>query len=266
LERDDPAHESGGLKIPILGPPTGESKQISGFDVRKVILTFESQGADAQAEGVIVTDVWLTAEIPGYEEFRTFESRFEAKLGFPFGPASELTEMFGLPLSKELMEAAKEVSKVNGIPVLKVSRIPAQAASAKLLVEETTTYSDFSSASIDASRFDIPAGFKPVTTDVLSLAPQPRALAGRTNAKLSFRLVVDCTAKGASKPMQLKSDNASVCLAQQVVADESDLQSARAGHPNPEVGPELEIVLRDKAAARMRETTERNIGNKWAWF
>lgn len=144
-----------------------------------------------------------------------------------------------------------------------------ELAAITLLTAGTSTllaafgYSDFSSASLDVSRFQIPAGFK-ATADLASLAlqpaKQPRNPPGRRTAKLSFRLVVDCTAKGASKPMQLKGDR--ICLAQQAVVDESDVQSAQAGDLNPEFGADLEIVLTDKAAARMREITDRNIGNK----
>lgn len=245
---------------------TGETRQIDGYKAKKTVINFTSHSTDAKAEGSSVTDLWLASEILDVDECRRFESRLGEKLGIAAGPASELTGAFGLPFPKAFLESAKELSKIKGIPVLKITRIAGTTEggnrSPELLVEETTTYTEFSSATIDAARLEIPAGFKEVTRHVRKVAPQPQGLARKIVAKLSFQLVVDCTAKSASKPMQVKAGGESVCLAEQVVADEKTSSPHRRFARPLSRGRNSKLYITYEAAARMLETTERNIGNK----
>jgi hypothetical protein len=57
-------------------------------------------------------------------------------------------------------EAAKALVNVKGTPVLTVTSVSGLAGLAGIAVEITTEWSAFSTEAVDASKFEVPAGFK----------------------------------------------------------------------------------------------------------
>jgi hypothetical protein len=106
---------------------TGEARQISGFDTKQTILTLNMEGTDKKTGNKtsmkISTDMWLAPSMPGYEEVRDFYTKMSQKMSW--SPNSGfLSAMSAQPgMSKGMAEVYKEMSKLNGVPVLQVVRM-----------------------------------------------------------------------------------------------------------------------------------------------
>lgn len=204
---------------------TGQTKQISGFDTRQMIVKMEMESTDKkngqQGAMVITTDMWIAPKAAGYQEVADFYRRMSEKLSWT--PGGNMFMMSNPEVSKGMAEVYKEMSKIDGMPVYQVISMggqgeqgqqaagapPQQQAEApsagtgiggalggKLggfggfgrrkkepkqeqpapaaqpagtsngapasLLEMTSELSGFSSAPVDASKFEVPAGFKQV--------------------------------------------------------------------------------------------------------
>jgi hypothetical protein len=107
---------------------TGATRQISGLDTRETILTITAEGTDAKsgAKGgtSITTNMWLASNLPGYDEVKNFHSRMAQKIAWNPGSGFLSAVTAQQPgASKGFAEMYKEASKLEGIPVLQVTRI-----------------------------------------------------------------------------------------------------------------------------------------------
>lgn len=226
---------------------TGQTREINGVQTREMVMTLEFEGTNPenQQRGTMMTmvaDMWIAPEVAGYAEVRNFYQRMAQKLNWVPGA----NPMMGQDSAKAMAEMYKEVAKLNGVPVLQLTKMnmggampqgeqaagtappqqqqpqaqpqpqgetpsvgsvlggrlggrlgglgglgrrkqqppPEQAQTqpaasggeqqqagapggAGSLMEMTTELTGFSSASVDASRFQVPAGFKQVDSDML---------------------------------------------------------------------------------------------------
>jgi len=208
---------------------TGAQKEVSGLQSSEAILTMTMTATDTQSQQsgamAITNDMWMVPAIPGYDQIRDFYRRMGEKLAID---TSGITTNFRQMLAQHpgagpaLGDMAKEMQKLDGVPVMQVMRMgttingqPLPAASeapttpdpagpskgdiAKqgmasalssrlggfgfgkkkqdpppdqnqnaaqtpppdpILMETQITTSNFSSAPVDPSHFDIPAGYK----------------------------------------------------------------------------------------------------------
>jgi len=135
---------------------TGKTKVIGNATAKEMLVTVKVSGSE------IVEDVWLAPMVPGYDEVRQFQSRMALRMGAEGA----------LGIQRTIAEAAKLMTKVNGVPVQKTSSItstqaaptaPGAPAPAKgPLMQISTELRGLSSATVDASKFEVPAGFKQV--------------------------------------------------------------------------------------------------------
>src|SRR5947209_9845669 len=208
---------------------TGQSKSVSGLNAKEVILTLTLEGTDKKSGQTgamnIVSDMWVAPDIPGYAEVRDFHRLMASKIAW--APGQNLGAMMGRgEMAKGMADLAKEMAKLNGMPVLQIMSVNgtgtgspgaaggeapvtpppttdsgSQSAAAEALgrlgrigglggfgrrkkdtdsasqttppptsstsssgtlMEITTESSGFSSAPVDASKFEVPAGFKEV--------------------------------------------------------------------------------------------------------
>ncbi|MBI4874772.1 MAG: hypothetical protein HY822_09085 [Acidobacteria bacterium] len=221
---------------------TGQTKLVSGLNAKEVILTLEMQMKDRQSgqQGAmeVVSDMWLAPQIPGYDEVRNFYRRMAEKMAWAPGSALGGLGQSQPGMMKGMAELAKEASKLDGVPVLQITRMGSsaqamadfsakpqenapQGPSAKeaagnaagdaaggaiagrlgrlgglgglgglrrgkkqeapppepppqdappgagMLMESTTELSGFSSAPVDTSRMEVPAGFKQIENEML---------------------------------------------------------------------------------------------------
>jgi hypothetical protein len=220
---------------------TGQTREINGMSTREIVMTLEFEGTDPKTNQratmmVMVADMWIAPEVPGYAEVREFHQRMARKLNWVPGAGGMMGG--GQESAKGMAEMYKEMGKLNGMPVLQLTKmnmggaIPqgeqpaaagatppppqpevqhpqqqqvdlerptvggalgrlggrlgglgkkkqtpeqtsgsqpqAQAAGGPpSMMEMTSELSGFSSAAADASKFEVPAGFKQVESPTL---------------------------------------------------------------------------------------------------
>jgi hypothetical protein len=117
---------------------TGATKQIGGFDTSDSIMTMQVEGTDTdngqKAALAMTADLWLTPDIPGYEEVREFERKLAARMGGVFS-GSSLSSQFTQAqpgMSQGMSSMAGEVSQMKGIPIEQITRIGMSANGAPL--------------------------------------------------------------------------------------------------------------------------------------
>lgn len=107
---------------------TNATKQVGAFSTKEAILTMMMEAKDQKSGekgGLAITsDMWLAPDIPGYSEVRDFERRLALKMGLmtknAFGPMLAAMQPGS---SQGLAELTKEMSKLNGVPVLQIMRM-----------------------------------------------------------------------------------------------------------------------------------------------
>jgi hypothetical protein len=103
---------------------TGQSKVINGLNAKETILTFEMEGNDPrtnQKSSMIVTaDTWSAPSIAGYDEVKNFYVRMGQKLNW--GPGA-MGMMQQPQFSRGMAEVMKQTAKIEGVPVLQITRM-----------------------------------------------------------------------------------------------------------------------------------------------
>jgi hypothetical protein len=110
---------------------TGATRNISGLDTKEIVLkiTMEAQGV-AQNQGQatpvamntdVISDMWMTETIPGYEEVQEFYRRAAAKMAISTG----MNPMFATRpgMGQGVKKLAEESAKLKGTPVMQVTKI-----------------------------------------------------------------------------------------------------------------------------------------------
>lgn len=148
--------------VNISSHETGKTRVIGNVTAKETIMTVKV------GESQIDSDVWLAPMVSGYDEVRQFQQRMAQKMGGA-GAAG---------IQRSMQEAAKALTKANGVPVLQTSSIrggaPAGAPGGdKPMIETSTEMGGFSAASVDASKFDVPAGFQKTEMGMRGQRPQP---------------------------------------------------------------------------------------------
>jgi hypothetical protein len=133
---------------------TNAKRQINGLDTSEVILSLAVTGSDKrtgeQAGALGVTeDMWLAPDVPGYGEVREFSQKLAKELGSSFRAAG--ANMTGLMAGQQAQseqafkDLAKEMSQIEGVPVLQVMRMGMTAngqplpAASEVAASPTTT-------------------------------------------------------------------------------------------------------------------------------
>ena len=111
---------------------TGATKQVSGVDAKEAILTMAAEATDKQTgeKGAlnITNDMWMAPAIPGYDEVRAFQRRFAEKMGTMFNQTLGSSLAATNPAAAQGMgDLAKEMAKVQGMPVLQITRMGSTA-------------------------------------------------------------------------------------------------------------------------------------------
>lgn len=108
---------------------TGKTQDVSGLPAKQFVLTMSMIGTDTKSgqSGAmhITNDMWVATGMRGYDEVRKFQERMAQKLGTVFQGMSP--GMLQPRMGKGLAEMAKEMSKLDGIPVMQVMRMGSTA-------------------------------------------------------------------------------------------------------------------------------------------
>jgi len=237
----DPNAQNVKMSFDVKVRKTGAQKEVSGLQSSEAILTMTMTATDTQTQQsgnmAITNDMWMVPEIPGYDQVRDFYKRMALKMadastiGLGYDFSKMLAQNPGA--GQALGDMAKEMQKLDGVPVMQVMRMgtttngqPLPAASeaptpppaagpsagdvakqsmtsaltshfglggfgkkkqdppppdpdqnaaqptSAILMETQITTSNFSSAPVDPSHFDVPAGYKLVQSQI---QPRPAA-------------------------------------------------------------------------------------------
>jgi hypothetical protein len=217
----------------VSAKATGQTRTLQGLSAKEmvIIMAMEGQNKTTGDTGAmeITTDAWY-APVPGYQDVREFHKKMAVKLGNTFGSGmQQIAQMAALQsggkgdMNESMEQVAKELSKIDGVPVESVVRMGGSGTTASgtssasapqaepekqqsagsaiagatlgrlggfgrkkkddqpqeqpsssgqtsqssgMLMEMTMNLTSFSSAPADASKFEVPAGFKQVEPDL----------------------------------------------------------------------------------------------------
>jgi hypothetical protein len=111
---------------------TGTAKRVNGLNASESILTMQMTGTDAktgqQGSFAITNDMWLTPDVPGYDQMRDFDKKLATEMGslLPSGGLSSIMAMQP-GMSQGMSDMTKEMSKLKGVPVEQIIRVGATA-------------------------------------------------------------------------------------------------------------------------------------------
>ena len=176
-------------KFKVSKKATGQSKPIGVLNTDELSITMTREDVDNQ----IVIDSWM-ATVPGYDEVKELQRKLGQKLGYAFGSLPGLEDMFdqvykelnkavGVPIEFSVKQGdaaavsappppappaatgvAGALGRLGGIAGLgrkkNTADRPAATPSPEGLVETTTQLTNFSAGPADASKFEVPTGFK----------------------------------------------------------------------------------------------------------
>jgi hypothetical protein len=239
--------QQGGKQMDVSFKPsvkeTGETRTVNGMNAREMLVTVEFEGTDPKTNQrgtfmTMVADMWIAPDVPGYDEVRHFQARMAQKLNWVPGSFGAMTPG-GQDSARAMAEVYKELAKLNGVPVMSVTKMgfggampagqqaegapppqqeqqqqQAEAEKPSLggalgrlggrfggfgrkkkqeqqqqeqqqpesaqgqaagpagasMMEVTTELTGFSSAPVDGSKFEVPAGFQQVESEMLKLS------------------------------------------------------------------------------------------------
>lgn len=106
----------------------GKTKSIAGQEAKEALLTVtmlaDTDDANAKGGMAATSEMWLVSDVPGLAELRSFSQRLmqEMNVDLGAGPASGL--LAAQPGGAQVLaDLKKETAKMNGFPVLQVTRI-----------------------------------------------------------------------------------------------------------------------------------------------
>ncbi|MGC1462173.1 MAG: hypothetical protein WA802_08230 [Terracidiphilus sp.] len=109
---------------------TGTVRQVSGLSTSEAILTMMMNATDQTSKQTgtmaITNDMWVVPEIPGYAQMRDFYMRMASKMGtMPAQIGMDFSKMLAQNpgASQGLADMAKEMQKIQGVPVMQVMRM-----------------------------------------------------------------------------------------------------------------------------------------------
>ncbi len=131
---------------------TGASKQIQGLDAHQMMMTLTGVVKDKktgrEGEMKIVSDIWLTNSVKGYDEVRAFYQQMAQKMAVMPGMGAGMMQP---GMMKGMSEVWKQAAKLEGVPVLQVVRIgdvPAEASGAQQTAAPAPSAGDAAASAI----------------------------------------------------------------------------------------------------------------------
>jgi len=110
------------MKFKVSANATGKSKQVAGLEAKEMIMKMEMEteatdkdsGQTQKGGMTVTTDMWIASGVPGYGEVRDFHKRMAEKINWNPGGNMFMSDP---KVSQGMAEVAKEVAKLDGMPV-----------------------------------------------------------------------------------------------------------------------------------------------------
>jgi hypothetical protein len=114
-----------GVEINIDAKETGQRKVINGFNATEMVMTMELDNPQARQQGMkmkMEMDIWVSPDVPGSQELRTFYQRNAAK--FPWAAMSGAGGGRGNPsMQKAIADLQRKMADLKGVPVMQVMKM-----------------------------------------------------------------------------------------------------------------------------------------------
>ncbi|MSV35445.1 MAG: hypothetical protein EXQ47_07585 [Bryobacterales bacterium] len=129
----------------ISAKATGQSKTVQGLNAEEMLITMTMEGANSAGDTgamEMTTDAWY-APVPGYDDVKAFHRKMAEKLGGTFGSGlQQMGQMAamqggGANMSQGMEQVAKELAKIDGVPVESVIKMGASGTSANATTANT---------------------------------------------------------------------------------------------------------------------------------
>jgi len=106
---------------------TGQTKMVSGFNTKEVVLTIDMEITDQKSGNkgnmTVVSDMWIAPKIAGYDEVRDFYRRMSQKIAWTPGTSPMMAQ--NSEMVKGMSELMKESAKMDGMPILQIMKMGA---------------------------------------------------------------------------------------------------------------------------------------------
>lgn len=183
MEEGAVALKQAGTQLKTSVRETGLTKKIGNYACRQVMMTMEMAGS--QASLTMENEMWVSRDVAGLAEWKAATQRMADKAMGPVAADAGTRKM--------LADMQREMAKVDGVPVLQITRMKmgremqekmkaarkqmedmkkmggkqgemAEKALAGMqggnLMEMVTEWGGFSTAAVAASEFTVPAGYR----------------------------------------------------------------------------------------------------------
>ncbi len=111
---------------------TGQSKVVSGFNANETIMTFKMKSTDPrsgkESTMIMVNDMWMVKDIPGYKEINDFYRRMAEKASWLPQGGSSATAGPAAGMGQAMQAAMKNARKLDGVAVLHITRMRPEGA------------------------------------------------------------------------------------------------------------------------------------------
>jgi hypothetical protein len=100
---------------------TGEHKTINGFRASQLVMTMDIENPQLKQQGMKMTmemEFWISPDVPGAGEMRSFYQRNAAK--FPWAAMSGSGATVNTGMQKAMADMQKKLATMNGVPVLQI--------------------------------------------------------------------------------------------------------------------------------------------------
>jgi hypothetical protein len=113
-------------KFKVSAKATGKTKSVQGLNAKEMVVTMDLEGTDKDTGNsgslTVIEDAWM-ANVAGYEQVKAFHQKMAQKMAHEFQPELSRMAMSDPRMMQGLSEAAKEMSKVAGVPVETVMKM-----------------------------------------------------------------------------------------------------------------------------------------------
>lgn len=119
------------LRFKVSAKATGRTKETGGLSAKELLIGMEMQATDTKSGQTgafnVATEAWM-AGVRGYDEVKAFELKLAEKLAATFRPGLEQMAMTQPAMVQGMAEAAREMAKVDGVPVQSIVRMGSGSA------------------------------------------------------------------------------------------------------------------------------------------
>lgn len=118
----------GSMDVKVSVKPNGQDKEVAGLPAHGMLMNLILEATDDKGQKgnfVVTSDVFIADRVAGYNELRDFNKRFAEKMAYALGGGmfSGMANAQGAQMAQAYSALSKEASKLEGLPVLSISRM-----------------------------------------------------------------------------------------------------------------------------------------------